>query len=143
MNEEKTATIWGDEMKPIIVCVLVLLSAPVVVSGQETLLMDEFDDPEVSRQLWEPSPYVEGFPLQRESGTGTITFRDGYAYLNSTDQTKADKNTIAALSSLHLAYKYTSMETRLRCSDDNQLESDVGAGLKFWGFWDFHGSKVL
>ena len=116
---------WDDrqnpsELKPILVSLLVLLSTTVVVLGQETLLMDEFDDPEVSQQLWEPTPYTPpGFPLARERGTGTITFREGYAFLNTTDQTNDDEITIAALSSTYLAYKFTSMETRLRCSDDN------------------------
>jgi hypothetical protein len=140
----KSATIWDDGMNSILVCALVLLSAPVVVSGQETLLMDGFDDPEASRQLWEPTPYTPpGFPLAREKGTGTITFRDGFAFLNTTDQTKADGLAIAALSSTYQAYKYTSLETRLRCSDDNGLASDIGAGFRFWGFWDYHGGKFL
>ena len=128
-------------MKTVYVCVWVLLSVPMVL-GQETVLMDEFDDLEASQQLWGPSPYYTGFPLGRASGTGTITFRDGCAFLNITDQTKGDEGvSLAALSSTHMAYKYTSLETRLRYINDN-MESD-GAGFMFWGFWDFHGGKFL
>jgi hypothetical protein len=34
-------------------------------------------------------------------------------------------------------YKYTGVEMRLRCNEDYRLESDIGGGIRFWGFWDW------
>jgi hypothetical protein len=117
----------------LLVALSVLVFGVGSVSGEETLLRDDFDDPEISKAWSNPA------------GTGTVTFRDGFAFLNTTDKSKAEQATAhrAALSTQGLRYRYTSLETRLRCSDDNRLESDVGGGLRFWGFIDFTGDKFL
>jgi hypothetical protein len=104
-----------------------------------TILLDDFDDPEIYN-LWEKG----------ESGTGTIAFRDGFAFLNTTDQTKADNtadgegNTRAKLWHKNSnPYRYAGVEIRLRCSDDNKMESDIGGGWRVWGFWDYQAVHAL
>jgi hypothetical protein len=42
-----------------------------------------------------------------------------------------------------MAYRYAGFEIRLRCSDDNRMESDVGGGYRFWGFMDWTAGSGL
>ena len=102
-----------------------------------TILRDDFDDPEFY-SLWEKG----------EAGTGTVTFRDGYAFLNTTNRTggeeDADAKTGVTLwhKNRH-PYRYAGVEIRLRCSDDNRIESGIGGGWRLWGFWDLHATQAL
>ena len=100
---------------------------------EELLLRDDFDDPEIYN-LWD----------KIEAGTGTITFRDGFAFLNTTNQTRADEGTAVGLWHQNRNfYRYAGVEIRLRCSDDNRMGSDIGGGWRLWGFWDFHAPHKL
>ncbi len=72
------------------------------------------------------------------NGVGTINLRDGYAFLT---MTKTDSFAKAQLYDTHKQFGspwlYVGMEVRLRCSDDNMLESDIGGGFRFWGLYDY------
>jgi hypothetical protein len=125
----------GDEVKKPLFVLMVGLFLPLYVFGEGTILWDDFDDPELSANLW----------LLTEDEGGSVTFRDGYAFLNVTNQTQAGKATDIAIraSPGNLPFRYAGVETRLRCSDDNKLNSDIGGGWRFWGFWDFPGQSGL
>jgi hypothetical protein len=104
------------------------------VHGEETLLRDDFGNPDASRDIW----------LMSEDGTGTVTFRDGYNFINMTDQTKAGEFTDVNIHTPgNTPYRYAGMEIRLRCSDDNRLVSSVGGGWRGWGFIDWAGQSGL
>jgi len=121
-------------MKRQLLVLLVILSTPFLVFSEETLFRDDFDDPKVYN-LW----------VNWEGGTGTVTFRDGYAFLNITEKTKAGDETDVVMSAPpgNLPHRYAGVEVRLRCSDDNRMESDVGGGWRHWGFWDAQGHSAL
>jgi len=125
----------GDGVKKPVFVLMVGLFLPLFVFGEETILRDNFDDPELSLNLW----------LLTEDDGGSITFRDGYAFLNITNQTQAGKATDIGIRATpgNLPFRHVIIETRLRCSDDNKLESDIGGGWRFWGFWDFPGQSSL
>jgi hypothetical protein len=107
--------------------------------GHVTLFLEDFDVRDLSWSWW-----------IHNTGSGTV--RNGYAFLNITDKSVKEQPSRAGVSQLkwsQLHYRgiptkptplpdaegwlYVSMEVRLRCSDDNKLQSDVGGGLRFWG----------
>jgi hypothetical protein len=91
-----------------------------------TVLRDDFDDREFSDTLW----------FKDVDGTGNVSFLDGYAFLNISNETEAGELADSGILTHGLPYRYAIFEARLRCSDDNKMESDVGGGYRYWGFYD-------
>ena len=111
---------------------LVLFLVPVLVWGQGTgndyvtLLQDDFGNPEFSDNTW----------YRDVDGTGKVSFLDGYAFLNISAETDAGELADSGMLTHGLPYRYAVLEIRLKCSDDNKMESDVGGGYRFWGFYE-------
>jgi hypothetical protein len=68
----------------------------------------------------------------------TGTMHNGYAFLNLTDNTTVEDNERVIGWGIHPTkgrgtWLYTSMEVKLRCSDNNKLGSDYGGGMRCWG----------
>ena len=115
-----------------------LLFCPLLVMGADsdevTLFREDFDTKDPYWFWW-------------VSGTGSGTVRDGYAFLNITDESVMESSSRAGISPVDYdriptkptplpdaeRWLYVSVETRLRWSDDNKLESDAGGGLRAWG----------
>ena len=110
----------------------VLFFIPMLVWGQGSgeeyaiLLQDDFHDPEFSYNTW----------FRDVDGTGNVSFLDGYAFLNISAETDAGELANSGILTHGLPYRYAVLEIRLRCSDDNKMESDVGGGYRFWGFYE-------
>lgn len=118
----------------ILSCFLLILSAPALISGGELgdgftqIFQDDFNADKLRPQDWSPSLW----------GTGTITIRDGYLFLNISNRTtRFDTNSVVVFTNKNT--RYGCLEIRLRCGDDNKLESKIGGGWRHWGFaesWD-------
>jgi len=115
-------------------CLLFLFPGFVVRAGSDdgfvTLFLDEFDAKD-SHWVWE------------EKDTGTINLRDGFAFLNITDKSTRNSISRATLDDVRGGegpqWIYVGLQIRLRCSDDNKLESGIGGGLREWGFTPMMG----
>jgi hypothetical protein len=92
--------------------------------GKETLLMDDFGN-ESTGSKW--NIYT--------GDTGTINVSGGCVYLNITDQSKVGEYSHETLQSSG-GFESVGIEMRLRCSDDNKISSDIGGGMRVWGFRD-------
>ncbi len=100
----------------------------------KTLTENESQPPEQDNQ----TIFYEGFDTDQPQTTwdlmhvGTVNVRDGYAFLNVTGATK-ETNSYAVMYCTLDAWLYASLEIRLRCSDDNKLNTDIGGGVRYWG----------
>jgi hypothetical protein len=104
--------------------------------GYVTLYRHDFD---VQDSYWY-------WDLEGDTVSGTI--RDGYAFLNMTDETTSNASGRVIGWDNHPTkgrdpvegegqWLYASMEVRLRCSDNNQLEGEEGGGLRAWGLVNY------
>jgi hypothetical protein len=92
--------------------------------GYVTLLRDDFEAAED--------------PWWYSQGNAGAAVRNGYLFLNLNKTTNI--SSFAELNENRLRdrqWLYVGMEVRLRCSDDNKLESEIGGGLRRWGLWDY------
>ncbi len=95
----------------------------------KTVFEDDFDAKDFENWMW------------REGAEGTVNLRDGYIFLNLTD---GEGKREACLLGMDESWRYAGVEVRLRCSDDNMLESDRGGGFRAWGFLDdIPGENIL
>jgi len=94
------------------------------------LLKDELDDLDSEDSDWF---------LWEETG-GHVGSSDGYAYLNL-DQGNSDI-CVSAIADLEgdwgMKWRYVTVEIRLRCGDDNGINSDTGEGQRGWGLGDIY-----
>ena len=113
----------SGEMGPVLGCLLVILSAPMMVWGQVNLFVENFDDPELVD--W-------GGPILMKKAS--FTANSGYAFCNlsGVDPTTTGGSQFKAYSIQR--FLYAGIEMRVRLSSDNKLETDVGGGTRRWGF---------
>jgi hypothetical protein len=124
-----TRTAPAYALAPVLAMLLCL--APVFSADSEgeyqTLFLEEFDtdQPQVA---WVRQDEV------------SYTIQDGYAFLELSDKVESDNSAVItmygsldAVTGNRGRWLYTSLETRLRFSDDNKLNSDIGGGLRYWG----------
>ena len=105
-------------------CITALLLGLAPVAGEvQTLFRDDFNDQRIGI-LWDA----------HELGTGSIHVLDGFGFLNLSKATS--QNAAAAYIESHSEATYAGMEVRMKCNDDNKLESDLGGGMRFWGLVD-------
>ena len=89
------------------------------------------------------------------AGTGTSSFSNGTLHLVINDEGSVESFSHAALydysGKYHLdahtdttvmPWLYKAMEVRLRCSNDNKMETSIGGGKWWWGFVDFVSGRV-
>jgi len=93
-------------------------------------LKDELDDLDSEGSNW----------FQWEESGGHVNSSDGYAYL-SLDQGNSEI-CVSALTDLggdwRMKWRYVTAEIRLRCGDDNGINSDTGEGQRAWGLGDIY-----
>ncbi len=113
----------GRAIAPVLALLYVSMLASGAVWADEyvTLFFDGFDGEELGRD-WGPE----------WAGTGTWTLRDGYLFLNMSDNTTGPERSVALLAAPQKRI-YCGFEVRLRCSDDNKRESGTGGGWRSWG----------
>ena len=96
-----------------------------------TIFRDDFNDQDIN-WVW-----------TRVEGTGTIMVSDGYVFLKMTDETSQSLRSFAFLNDVlerrGTQWLYVGLEIVLRCSDDNKLDSDIGGGIRGWGFTTLYG----
>ena len=114
--------IWRNHTTPRIqsfVCLylipIIILTPIFVFAREETILRDDFNDTEYSHKVWEMD----------EDGTGTVTIIGGHAFLNMTNETKANRFSDSNIHAPGLPYKYAVFEVKLRLSNiGNNREAD-------------------
>jgi hypothetical protein len=74
---------------------------------------------------------------RRIRSVGTVSARNGSVFLNITKTTQGSfAESVLLYPTYGNEWLYTTLDMRLRCSDDNKLQSDVGGGMKLWGLSD-------
>jgi hypothetical protein len=93
----------------------------------KTLFLEEYDD----------GQHQVAWLMQDEA---SYTIQDGYAFLRLSDKVESDRSAVMtmygsldAVTGNRGRWLYTSLEMRLKCSDDNKINSDIGGGLRYWG----------
>jgi hypothetical protein len=114
--------------------VLVSILCTISVSTQKVEVSIAYDDFEVWSNLWIPW----------EQRTGKIATDRGVCRIGITNESSGEHDSIAAIHDyyeynwdLSMPWLYEGIEVRLRCSDDNKLQSGLGGGTRCWGFVDF------
>jgi hypothetical protein len=106
---------------------LLVVSCPVLGAGEEyvTLLYDGLD---AQNPDWD---------WEHIWGTGSYAYRDGSLFLNITKECTAQEMSLAALEDEWEGsrWRYVGLEVKLRCSDDNKMETNVGGGARCFGFY--------
>jgi hypothetical protein len=81
-------------------------------------------------------------PFNHSKGTRSVTVRNGSVFLNLTDEVDGGSQTRVYMNDRGEErgnrWLYVDVEIRLRCTDDNSQNSDVGKGHKSWGLMDNH-----
>ena len=111
----------------LILFVPLLVSLPAVEAGREYVTLFH-DDMGGKKPDWD---------WEHIWGTGSYEYMDGNLILNITRESTAQEMSLAALEDQweESRWKYVGLEVRLRCSDDNKLNSDVGGGARCFGFY--------
>ena len=118
---------------PIAVLFFILVYTNASVYGGETILRDDFTDPVFSGNLW-----------YTHNNGGLVGFTDGFAFINLTEAKDGASTCIVDFWNRRTRpFKHMGFEIRLRCSDDNKMESEVGGGWRFWGFMDWDSDYGL
>ena len=133
MNHGKFGNSTGHEVKSSLLCLLILISAPLVVLGEEvTLYVYDFDDPSLPEWGDTQSPSGRTGPIF--GNMASFSARDGYVFgnLSGVDHTSVGGSNFYGYSVEE--FLFTNVEMRLRFSSDNKLESDYGGGNRRWGF---------
>jgi len=105
---------------------LLLFLSPTGVFGDMTYLLVDFE--EAGEELspdWEIRVPISG---------DSASINNGYISLNITAPGTQGPHEIFFGTPAQKPLKYMNIETRLRCSSDNKLQSDIGGGARAWGF---------
>ena len=115
-----------------VVPLLVLLFAPVAAWGEVTLFLEDFDDPELAH--WSDQGGSRTGPVSMDYASCSV--HDGYGFLNLSGTDPAEIDGTGGEFKIYSTeyYLYAGLEMRMRLSSDNKLESDVGGGIRRWGF---------
>jgi hypothetical protein len=105
-----------------------LLSLPGMVYCEEIYILEDFDD------LVDIADLTANW-FYTKSGKGEVSVNDGSFFLNlSREYTPGSKGWSLLRTPDNKLVEFMGIETRLKCSSDNKLESDIGGGIRVWGF---------
>ena len=108
---------------------LIILSLSTVVFGEVTYLWEDFEEIDNLNNLsanW----------VTIVNDIGILSVQDGYLFLNLTQEEYSPGHLGEAIvdGPSDKSLSFVGLEVRLRCSSNNQLNSDIGGGQRFWGF---------